>query len=144
MHGCTRVRGHTREECAWVHRRPHPAKHTMPHDRHRHTGHPPRRGWRGPGQQPQDARNAPGPAPAPASNTPPRKEGLTIHNSTGKEDTEYMFFYQDKSGRQMCIDAQLERCTCHPHLVTYGRMINHSRNKSNLQPILHSLDGTLM
>ncbi|XP_037401327.1 protein KASH5-like [Pygocentrus nattereri] len=28
----------------------------MPHDRHRRTGHPPRRGRRGPGQQPQDAR----------------------------------------------------------------------------------------
>ncbi|KAL6455043.1 hypothetical protein MHYP_G00363410 [Metynnis hypsauchen] len=70
-----------------------------------------------------------------------RKEGLTTHNSTGKEDTGYMFFYQDKSGRQMCIDAHLERCMCHPHMVTYGRMINHSRNKSNLQPRLHSLDG---
>ncbi|KAL6455528.1 hypothetical protein MHYP_G00360680 [Metynnis hypsauchen] len=36
-----------------------------------------------------------------------RKEGLTTYNSTGK-DTGYMFFYQDKSGTQMCIDAHLE------------------------------------
>lgn len=41
----------------------------------------------------------------------------------------------------MCIAAHLERCACHPHMVTYGRVINHSRNKSNLQPRLHSLDG---
>lgn len=45
----------------------------------------------------------------------------------------YVFFF--KAGeRELCIDAQTSPCDCHPHMNTFGRMMNHSRKMPNLKP----------
>lgn len=46
----------------------------------------------------------------------------------------YLFFFKDGQ-RNLCIDAQTFPCSCHRHMETIGRKINHSRKKPNLKPI---------
>ncbi|XP_057693449.1 uncharacterized protein LOC130916608 [Corythoichthys intestinalis] len=63
-----------------------------------------------------------------------RVEGQKIHQEMTEEDTGYMFFFTNKDKQQMCIDAHLETCPCHPGRQTFGRLINHSRKKFNIRP----------
>ncbi|XP_016096957.1 uncharacterized protein [Sinocyclocheilus grahami] len=54
------------------------------------------------------------------------------------------FFFKGKGGEPLCIDAQNFPCDCHPDQETYGRRMNHSRSKNNVQPprvYLTFLDG---
>lgn len=65
-----------------------------------------------------------------------RKEGMKVCSSTADVRPGYMFFYQNKEGKAMCIDAHEENCQCHPLTVTNGRLINHSRKRANIHPKL--------
>uniref|UniRef100_A0A8C5DR13 SET domain-containing protein n=1 Tax=Gouania willdenowi TaxID=441366 RepID=A0A8C5DR13_GOUWI len=68
------------------------------------------------------------------------KEGKEIHVNTSEEETGYMFFYKDKRGRCMCMDAQKEYCECHPEMQTVGRHINHAGEGANLKTRLYTVD----
>lgn len=49
-------------------------------------------------------------------------------------------FFRDSSGKALCIDAQSERCTCHPNRDTIGRRINHAKKKGNIKPIRETIE----
>uniref|UniRef100_A0A8D0D302 SET domain-containing protein n=1 Tax=Sander lucioperca TaxID=283035 RepID=A0A8D0D302_SANLU len=66
------------------------------------------------------------------------KKGKEIHQETSEEETGYVFFYTNKKGKPMAIDAHSSSCDCHPGKQTFGRMINHSRT-FNLRPRLFTL-----
>uniref|UniRef100_A0A8C5GSL6 SET domain-containing protein n=1 Tax=Gouania willdenowi TaxID=441366 RepID=A0A8C5GSL6_GOUWI len=68
------------------------------------------------------------------------KEGKEIHVNTSEEETGYMFFYKDKRGRCMSMDAQKEYCECHPEMQTVGRHINHAGEGANLKTRLYTVD----
>ncbi|XP_041823440.1 uncharacterized protein LOC121628474 [Melanotaenia boesemani] len=68
------------------------------------------------------------------------KEGQEVHKATDPDHTGYMFFYK-RGEKQMCIDAHLPRCDCHPEKDTLGRLINHgSTAQANVKPRLVSMD----
>lgn len=52
----------------------------------------------------------------------------------------YLFFFKGKGGEPLCFDAQKSPCDCHPDKETFGRRMNHSRRRSNVQPRRVSLD----
>ncbi|KAL6455044.1 hypothetical protein MHYP_G00363420 [Metynnis hypsauchen] len=64
-----------------------------------------------------------------------REEGLAMVN---KETAGSLFFFEDQSGSEKCIDARQERCDCHSAKDTLGRLIRHSSKKSNVRPRLYS------
>uniref|UniRef100_A0A8C5GYJ3 SET domain-containing protein n=1 Tax=Gouania willdenowi TaxID=441366 RepID=A0A8C5GYJ3_GOUWI len=68
------------------------------------------------------------------------KEGKDIHMNTSEEETGYMFFYKDKTGRCMCMDAHAQYCECHPEMQTVGRHINHAGEGANLKTRLYTVD----
>ncbi|XP_067234438.1 zinc finger protein 501-like [Chanodichthys erythropterus] len=59
-----------------------------------------------------------------------KKEGeRRLETLTGEPS--YLFFFKGKGGKPLCIAAQKFPCDCHPDQETYGRRMNHSRNKNN-------------
>ncbi|XP_072573882.1 uncharacterized protein [Paramormyrops kingsleyae] len=56
-------------------------------------------------------------------------EGQRIHSSTKEEESGYMFFFRN---------SHKSECACHPGIQPFGRLINHSHKKANLQPRLYS------
>lgn len=64
-----------------------------------------------------------------------REEGLAMVN---KETAGSLFFFEDQSGSEKCIDARQERCDCHSAKDTLGRLIRHSSKNSNVRPRLYS------
>ncbi|XP_055038962.2 uncharacterized protein [Misgurnus anguillicaudatus] len=69
------------------------------------------------------------------------KEGLQIHHNTSEEETGFMFFYENSKDQHMCIDAHSAYCECHPDKETFGRLINHSRKRANLQPRSYTVES---
>lgn len=67
-------------------------------------------------------------------------EGHKTHKSTTESETGYMFFYTNKKGQSMCIDAHSDRCVCHPEIQTIGRLLNHSEEKANIKPKYFSME----
>ncbi|XP_051758928.1 uncharacterized protein LOC127517408 isoform X4 [Ctenopharyngodon idella] len=68
-----------------------------------------------------------------------REEGLEIYqNSEGEAG--HLFFFTDKNGQLMCLDAHEEHCECHPDKTTFGRQIKHSAKRANLSPRLYSVE----
>ncbi|KAL7880988.1 hypothetical protein SRHO_G00032420 [Serrasalmus rhombeus] len=117
-------RAHTREECARAHRRPHPPNHTMPHDRHRRTGHPPRRGRQGPGQQPQDTRTPPAQPPHRRPTPRPGREQETDGplfkmSKSGERFAEQDYFYRLNSTETALKINSLVEETEDLHLDSY-------------------------
>lgn len=68
------------------------------------------------------------------------REGQNIHKSTTGKETGYAFFFTNKKGEKMCIDAKSETCDCHPGMQTIGRLINHSKKKANIKPKYFSVE----
>ena len=50
------------------------------------------------------------------------------------KDSCYTFFFKYGS-KDVCIDAQDERCSCHPEMETVGRLIKNSRKHPNVRPV---------
>ncbi|XP_041834393.1 N-lysine methyltransferase KMT5A-like [Melanotaenia boesemani] len=48
-------------------------------------------------------------------------------------DTDYSFFFKAGS-KELCVDAHNVPCSCHPHMETFGRIINHSKWDTNVRP----------
>ena len=67
-------------------------------------------------------------------------EGHKTHESTNESETGYMFFYKNKKGQSMCIDAHLDSCVCHPEMQTFGRLLNHSASNANAKPKYFSME----
>ena len=63
-----------------------------------------------------------------------KKKGEEIHKSTVDKETGYIFFFNNKKGQAMCIDAHSDTCVCHPEMQTFGRLINHSKKDCNIRP----------
>ncbi|XP_060756673.1 uncharacterized protein LOC132867684 [Neoarius graeffei] len=61
-------------------------------------------------------------------------EGQKIHRNNTERETGYVFFFKNKKGESMCIDAHSDTCDCHPGMQTIGRLINHSKKKANIKP----------
>ncbi|XP_055359359.1 uncharacterized protein LOC114844249 [Betta splendens] len=57
-----------------------------------------------------------------------------------KRQSGFLFFIKGKETKALCIEAKASPCTCHPSLVIYGRMINHSKQLPNVKPHLHRID----
>ena len=70
-------------------------------------------------------------------------EVLQIHRSTTGKETGHVFFFKNKKGVPMCIDAHTDTCECHPGIQTVGKLINHSKNEANIKPkhITVEIDG---
>ncbi|XP_041649782.1 uncharacterized protein LOC121513846 isoform X2 [Cheilinus undulatus] len=67
--------------------------------------------------------------------------GKVITGAEGREKmggtngrASHLFFFQDGQ-RDLCMDAQADRCDCHPDKETLGRKINHSSKKPNLKHV---------
>ncbi|KAL1005241.1 hypothetical protein UPYG_G00056540 [Umbra pygmaea] len=72
-----------------------------------------------------------------------KAEGKKLLVCTGQDEMGYLLFYKNSRGQGCCIDAKTLPCPCHPGRATFGRLINHSRKKYNLKPIVKtvSIDG---
>ena len=71
------------------------------------------------------------------------KEGENIHKNTTGKETGYIFFFRNSKGQPMCIDAHSDRCHCHPDKRTFGRLVNHSKKKSNIKPLHCVVEGEI-
>ncbi|XP_042585010.1 uncharacterized protein LOC109088428 [Cyprinus carpio] len=69
-----------------------------------------------------------------------REEGLEIHQNN-EAQAGHLFFFTNKNGQGMCLDAHEERCDCHPNKTTFGRQIKHSVKRANLSPRLHFVEN---
>ncbi|XP_066552875.1 uncharacterized protein LOC136718966 [Amia ocellicauda] len=63
-----------------------------------------------------------------------RKAGLKLLKISEEGAMGHLFFFKNSQSVASCIDAQTFPCPCHPQKDTFGRCINHSRVRSNLQP----------
>ncbi|XP_077113529.1 uncharacterized protein LOC143768767 [Ranitomeya variabilis] len=68
------------------------------------------------------------------------REGEEIQGKITDEKC-YIFFFREK-GHKMCINATQAPCECHSQMPsTFGRLINHSRKRNNLKPVLKYMKG---
>ncbi|XP_064818766.1 uncharacterized protein LOC135536344 [Oncorhynchus masou masou] len=68
------------------------------------------------------------------------KQGKELLEATENDETGFLYFYKDSSGKTYCIDAKTVPCPCHPEMDTIGRRINHSRKSSNIKSQLQQLE----
>uniref|UniRef100_A0A8C4T533 SET domain-containing protein n=1 Tax=Erpetoichthys calabaricus TaxID=27687 RepID=A0A8C4T533_ERPCA len=55
-------------------------------------------------------------------------------------DLGYLYFCKNARQEAFCIDAQTFPCPCHPDMETFGRLIDHSGKRANLQPHCFNID----
>ncbi|XP_044129685.1 histone-lysine N-methyltransferase set-1-like [Bufo gargarizans] len=63
------------------------------------------------------------------------KEGEEVQRSI-TDGKCYIYFFRHQEKR-MCVNATKAPCDCHPDMSsTFGRLINHSRKRANLKPLV--------
>ncbi|KAG2468804.1 KMT5A methyltransferase, partial [Polypterus senegalus] len=69
-----------------------------------------------------------------------RKEGKIKMKDVEAGEMGYLYFCKNSRQEAFCIDAQTSPCPCHLDLETFGRLINHSSKRANLQPHCFTID----